>query len=152
MKYFKKVIFFSLVYFMSCLYLHAQTVSPPSRMEIYTHRASNDSIIVFNDTLFSSQSTLIATVFLKLQDTLNLAKIHVKLGTAPGGSDIFSKDFLFDVEGSFSDNTSYWRGGFKVLLGIGQFIGLNSYYSEVQLEDTSENLSDVIHYNLNVGE
>src|SRR5688500_351274 len=152
MKYFQKIFFLSTILCIGWSYSKAQTVLPPSRMEVYTHRSNIDSIIVFNDTLFSSQSILIATVFLKLQDTLNLAKIHVKLGTTPGGSDIFSKDFLFDVEGSFSDNTSYWRGGLKILLGIGQFTGLNSYYSEVQLEDTSQNLSDAIHYNLNVAE
>lgn len=112
-------------------------------------QSGNDSTIVFGDTVFSSQAILMGSVFVKLQDTLNVSKIHVKLGTTQGGNNLFSKDFLFDVSGNLSDGTSYVRNGLNVLLGIGQFVGLNSYYAEVRLEDTSQNLSDAIYYNQN---
>jgi len=149
MKYLKKIIYTGIIFLLSWNSLYAQTVLPPSRMEVYMQQAGTDSVIVFGDTVFSSQAILMGTVFIKLQDTLNLSKIHVKLGTTSGGSDLFSKDFSFDVSGNFSDSTSYTRNGLNVLLGIGQFIGLNSYYAEVRLEDTSQNLSDPIYYNQN---
>ena len=149
LRYFKKIFFCSSLYFLCGHFLYAQTVMPPARMEIYMQLSNSDSTIVFDNKLFSSQSILLGTVFIKLQDSLGLAKIHVKLGTTSGGNDIFSKTFLFDVTGNFSDGTSYLRNGLKVLLGIGQFVGLNNYYSEVRLEDTSQNLSPPIYYNKN---
>ncbi len=151
MKYFHMIVivFMSAFIFISWNHTNTQTVLPPSRMEVYMQLASNDSTVVFNDTSFTSQNILQGTVFIKLQDTLSLAKIHVKLGTTQGGSDLFSKDFLYDDSGNFTDGTSYSRNGLNILLGIGQFTGLNSYYAEVKLEDTSQNLSDPVYYNQN---
>lgn len=149
MRHINKITYCLMVFCLMVDSLNAQTVLPPSRMEVYMQLSNNDSSIVFDDTLFSSHSILDGTVYIKLQDTLNLSIIHVKLGTTQGGSDIFNKDFVFDEAGDFTDNTWYLREGLDVMLGIGEFIGLNSYFSEVRLEDTSQNLSDTVYYNHN---
>lgn len=66
-----------------------------------------------------------------LSSLVGIGKIVVKVGLVEGGSDLFYKEFDYGIEGSFEDNTSYNSNGNIVTLGLGQYSGYGTYYTEV---------------------
>ena len=127
----------------------AQTLLPPSDFEVLMAVAPGDSSNVFGDTLFSSNTRLVGTMVVTLQDTTSVQSINVSMGDTIGGSNLFQKTFLFDNSGIFSDGTSYSRIGLNVYLGIGNYVGLNNFYSQVVLKDSSGNSSVAVFYSPN---
>jgi hypothetical protein len=87
---------------------------------------------------FGATDTLMATMIVVVNDTLNLNKLYVKFGTTAGGSNLLSKTFVFNQVGNFNDGTAYERKGNIIYLTLGQnFMGLNTFYAEVKLENNS---------------
>lgn len=64
-------------------------------------------------------------------NTVDIEKIAVKIGLKEGGSDLFYKEFDYDVEDTFEDGTSYSASGNTVTLGLGNYSGYGTYYTEV---------------------
>ena len=77
------------------------------------------------------------TLVVEVSDTGNLATIHVKLGTSPGGSQVLLQDYAFDVSSGLPAGTSYRREGYVVYLGLGNHSGFSAVYATVSLENGS---------------
>lgn len=75
------------------------------------------------------QIKLSATV--GVDNTQQISKLVVLIGTVEGSSDISYKEYDYGVEGTFADGTSYTASGSNVLLGIGTYSGVEHYYVEV---------------------
>lgn len=113
----------------------AQSIPPPSSMEVYMQKAESDTTNLYADTLFQANTKQMGKMVIVLEDTFNISKIYVKLKTdAAASSSLFSKTFNYDQGGVFSDGTSYERILNVVYIGIGNFTGLNSFYGEAKLE------------------
>lgn len=63
--------------------------------------------------------------------TVDVAKIAVKIGLKESGSDLFYKEFEYGIEDTFEDGTSYSANGNTVTLGLGNYSGYGTYYTEV---------------------
>lgn len=97
---------------------------------------------------YVSDSSLIQVVMtIQLFEVTDINSLHVKLGTTSGGSDLLDKTFDFDVSGSVGNGCSYSRTDYIITLGLGNFNGLTSYYSEVKLERADHTLTDAIVFN-----
>jgi hypothetical protein len=145
----KTKIYFLLSFFViSCLVktLSAQSLLPPSRMEVYMIVAPDDTTNLFGDTTFAVHTKLKGKMVVNLRDTLNISKIHVKLGTTNGGSQLLNRVFVYDLRGNFNDGTSYMRNKKTLYLGLGNFVGLTNYYGEVTLEDIDGDLTTPVKY------
>ncbi|MEL6639268.1 MAG: hypothetical protein AAFW73_24455 [Bacteroidota bacterium] len=73
-------------------------------------------------------------VLLHLFSTVNVAKIHVNIGTSPGGADVASHQFNFDELTGEGATFSYARDGKTIVLGMGQVRVPSGYYAQVVLE------------------
>lgn len=73
----------------------------------------------------------------------DISKVAVLLGTTEGSSDIFYKEFEYNVNDTFDDGTSYTTTGNLVNIGLGPFVGSEHYYVEVMaiMEDESRSES-----------
>jgi hypothetical protein len=71
-----------------------------------------------------------------LKDTNNIAKIHIKARSTLGGSEKFSKSFLFNpsTNSDLPLGASYIRVGNTIYLVVGNYLNQQLYY-EAQLED-----------------
>lgn len=79
------------------------------------------------------------TLNITLGSTSDISKIVVLLGTTEGSSDIFYKEFEYNVNDTFDDGTSYSTTGNLINIGLGSFAGSEHYYVEVMaiMEDES---------------
>jgi hypothetical protein len=127
----------------------AQDIVPPGDFEVYLVVSPTDTSHVFGDTTFYSNTHLIGTMVIALQDTANIKSISVSMGSSSGGTDLFNKTFTFDNSGTFQDGTSYKRVGLIVYLGVGNFMGLNNFYSQVVLQDNSGYSTNPVTYSPN---
>jgi hypothetical protein len=75
-----------------------------------------------------------------------LSKIHVKLGTSAGDSDIYQKVFDSDGASSYSDGSTYYRKNERVRLGTGYLEQFDDFYGEAQLEDDNGNMTDPVKF------
>ncbi|MBI2281717.1 MAG: hypothetical protein HYU68_13665 [Bacteroidetes bacterium] len=77
-----------------------------------------------------------------LQDSSQISKINIKLGSTPNTSDLLIHSFTFD-QNNPGGLLSYNRTGNYVKLGLGSYPNTNNafYYSEVELEDINGNKS-----------
>jgi hypothetical protein len=142
MKFALKVII--VLIFFNTNYLFAQTAAP-LEMSIFVVVSSMDTSSNWGDN-FSSSTVVEATMKCKLSDTTNISNVIVRVGTSPGGSDLFNKSFNYHSIGTFSDNTSFYRYGKNIKIGLGNYTGLNDFYGELQLQSTSGVLSNIITY------
>jgi len=97
--------------------------------------------------------TVTDSTMIRVQMTINLfattgiLSIQVKLGTTEGGSELLSKIFSYDVSGNVGDGCTYSRVGEVVTLGLGDYSGLTSYFSEVKIERDDYSLTDAFVFN-----
>ncbi len=119
-------------------YVHAsaQDILPAKRIDLMMEVAPNDVSLTSTDTTFSSTTSVITKVIIVLQDTANLSKIHVKLGSTSGANNLLAKDFIYTTPGTYSDGTSYARSGNVLYLNLGTRLGLQNCFAEIKLEDT----------------
>ena len=85
-------------------------------------------------------------VSFRLEDTLNVVSIGVKLGTTDGGSEIIQTTFQFD-NSSPGTGLFYSRTLDHVQLGLGVHGFESIMYCEIVLEDANGNTSAVAKYN-----
>ncbi|HET6243900.1 MAG: hypothetical protein H0V01_04440 [Bacteroidetes bacterium] len=100
----------------------------------------NDIEVNNFDTIYNMECILI------LQDTINVSRIHVKVGTYNGASNMFNYAFLFDINAGFPGSQSYYRNANTVKLNLGQFSAGNYYY-ETKLEYISGAMSQPLMWN-----
>jgi hypothetical protein len=133
-----KVITSLLLLIVSINYSKAQTIPSPVFMEVYMQKSKLDTTNLYKDTLFQINTQVIGKMVVKLADTINVQKIHVLIKSSQSSQTaLFSKTFLYDQQGTFTDSTSYNRKAKILYFNIGTFIGLNSFYGEVKLESPS---------------
>ena len=137
----KKIFLLGLFFqFLHPTHTFAQT-APIVYMEIVSgHGVNEDS----NEA--DSSTVLKGTFVIALQDTSTISKIHVKLGSSEGGSNFFTKDYDFNPAGEYQDGTSLRKEDLKLYIGIGTYTGLNHFYAEAVIEDTSGTLSQPLRY------
>ena len=96
----------------------------------------------------NSDSTITSVVLtLKLFEITGIESIRVKLGTADGGSELLDKTFAFDVFGNVGNGCTYGRIDDTILLGLGFYNGLTSYFSRVTIEKVDHIWTDFVSYN-----
>ena len=66
-----------------------------------------------------------------LTDTVNVASIHVIVGSIDGGQDLFSYNFTFDQTTGFPAGVGYSRSGFKITCPIGNMVETPAFFTEV---------------------
>ena len=102
----------------------------------------------FDSIPINSDSTIISVVLtLQLFEITGIASIRVKLGTTSGGSELLDKTFAFDVSGNVGNSCTFSRTDYTVLLGLGSYNGLTSYFSELILEKVDHSFTDAIVFN-----
>lgn len=100
----------------------------------------NQSSIINYDTIYD------VSCIITLQDTMDISKIHVKMGTASGTSDKLNYAYLYDINTGLQGNLSYNRNGNIVTLGVGEFSAF-IYFFEIKLENTSGTVSQAQMWN-----
>ena len=125
---------------------YAQNNFPILAMNVSVEPVGNyltqDSLPAITDsTIFETQMGL------ELYDTLDIQNFEVKIGSAPGSSDVFSGTFQFDVSGSLGGGLSYVRDGYSVTLGLSQLTGMLSYYSQVRVLKANGSYSSAVVFN-----
>jgi len=125
----------------------SQSIPAPSDFQVLATMKVGDSVNVFGDTLFFPINNYTGTAVITLIDTTGISKINFSLGSTNGIWNLLSKTFVFDNAGTFSDGTSYSRNKFVVYLGVGNYTGQDSIYSQVTLQDTAGNLTTPILFN-----
>ena len=124
----------------------AQSTYPILSTSVETECISNcldqDSIPYVGDS-----SSIQVTMTIQLFDITDVESIQVKLGTSSGASDLLNKTFVFDVSGNVGDGCSYSRTDYTVTLGLGNYYGLTSYFSEVKIERDDHSLTDAVVFN-----
>ncbi len=126
--------------------LKAQTVPSPTEVMVNMEPV-NEMVIPEEvlDTLSNPMSLLGPTeelnlsVSMILTDTNTVSKIHIKLGTTLGGSDLLENTYIYD--GTPSEPLSYFRDGDMLTLGMGTHLNSGVFYCEIILEDSTGNTS-----------
>jgi len=91
-------------------------------------------------------TTLFTTLMnVSVEEGANILKLHVKLGSTPGGSEFLSTSFDYNVPGTFG-STTYSQNGSNILLGLGAFMGMIHYYGQVQVETTSHSFETPLNF------
>ena len=113
---------------------HAQQSSfPILAMDVRVTPIDNDT--ASNGLPDISDTTIFRGVMnVQLFDTTGIDRLEVKLVSTPGGGDLLSQNFVFDVSGALGNGTSYHRNGFEISLGLGDFAGLLNYSAEVKIK------------------
>lgn len=97
---------------------------------------------------YVSDSTSIQVVMtIQLFEVTGISSIHIKLGTTSGAADLLNKTFVFDVSGNVGNGCTYSRTDYTITLGLGNYSGLTSYFSEVILERDDQSLTDAVVFN-----
>ncbi len=116
---------------------NAQTFTGPRKIELLFENSFSDTTANANGDFFSFSPKVKATAILLLNDTTDIAEIHVRLGLSAGDSSLLNKTFIYDSSGIFADGSSYNRNGLVVHLGLGTFENsLDKYYAEAWLENS----------------
>lgn len=142
-----KFLFLLFAVTMLTAHVHAQSNTYPIiSTEVTTNCLSN--CLTIDSLPYVSDSTIISVqIAIQLFDVTGISSLHVKLGTTSGGSDLLDKTFDFDVMGNVGNGCSYSRTDYLVTLGLGNYNGLTSYFSEVILERDDHTLTDAIVFN-----
>lgn len=92
--------------------------------------------------LLQQESQLKIALDIILQDSSQISKINIKLGSTPNTSDLLVHSFTFD-QNNPGGLLSYNRTGNYIKLGLGSYPNTNNafYYSEVEIEDINGNKS-----------
>ena len=123
-----------LIYLSFTMHLCSAQTAPtaPKRVDVYMQLQENDTTMHRGDKQFHENTQLTATMYILLADSSAITGFHVKLGIADGYSDLFEKEFN-NVQGTFIDGTSFTQKGNKIYIGLGNYIGINTFYGEVYL-------------------
>ena len=107
----------------------------------YTFQMQSKGTVRSNyDTIYNCICTI------TLQETTNISKIHVKVGTLDGISDKLEYSFIYDNYSGYPPNLAYSRNGNIVSLQIGEY-SAGIYYYELMLEYTSGTFSQPVKWN-----
>lgn len=113
-----------------CLFSYSQ--NPIATVQIVpSYPGANSEQITSMDAEIRSVLSTDLELRVIFSGTVDIAKIAVKIGLKEGGSDLFYKEFDYGVEDTFEDGTSYSANGNTVTLGLGDFNGYGTYYTEV---------------------
>ncbi len=124
--------------FIQC-FSYAQGMLDDFDFQVYYQTTSTDTAV------FDSLCTRFCKV--TVSDTSDLSHIHVKVGTTEGANDILQYSFAFDVTTGLPAGLSYFRVQNVIYLGLLKTYQADSYYYEIQLEDSSGNLSAIKKWN-----
>ena len=129
----------------------AQTIPAPTNIEVYMQKAETDTTNLYADTLFKANTNQIGKMVIVLEDTFNISKIYVNIkSSANSTTTLFTKTFIYSQSGNFSDGTSLNRVQNVLYIGLGSFMGLNTWYGESKLESpTGYQTQTVIYDNTN---
>lgn len=89
----------------------------------------------------SMGDTVKLSIAMQLADTNNVSKIHIKVGTVDGGSDLILKTYLYDIDSNLGVNNTYTRIREYITLGFGKIYNSGSFFGEIEIEDNSGNKS-----------
>jgi hypothetical protein len=112
----------------------AQTPSAPKAIQIIMRVDPSDTTMHKGDLNFKANTKVIGTAVIALKDTVNIYKVHLKVGTTDSTGNLLTKSFLFSQCGDFIDGTSFYKKGNALYIGLGMFTGINLYFGEVKLE------------------
>ena len=143
---FKVIFLFALFCFSNKIISAQSNQYPVLAMSVQVTAISSDTSLgglpaLTDTTVFS------ANMSIDLFDTTGIDQIEVKLGSVLGGSDYLSKNFLFNVPGSFGDGTSFYRNDFNVSIALGQYPGLTDYFAEIRIKRQDGSFTDSVLFN-----
>ena len=85
------------------------------------------------------------TYLIQLTDTMGADSIQVKFGTTDGGGELFETKVSIDG-GGLSTGMTFLRNGKLVRLGLGNFVGVTSFFAEARLVNNQNQLSGAAKY------
>ena len=109
--------------------------------------AQNTYPVMSMDPILTDTTIFDVGMNLNLYDTTNIQSIEVKIGSSPGASDVFSRNFTFDVSGSLGSGISYLRDEYAIHLGLGNLQQMLSYYSQVRIQRTDGSYNTAVVFN-----
>jgi hypothetical protein len=119
---------------------------PPEDLRVIMAVTLSDSTMQAGDTTFEANTALIGKAFIALTDTIGIYKVHIRLAASDSTANLMSKVFVFASTGNFADGTSFNRTGNLIEIGLGNFMGLTSYYAEAKIEDSQNQFSSIIQF------
>lgn len=130
-----------------------QTTLPAKGVVVYMELPENALVpsieeMMNNPDVLSNQAYK-AKVIVHLFDEVDIAKIHVKLGTTPSSEDLAQHSFVFDEVNLDTPPFTYQRDGLSVVLGLGEFSSLEAYHIEVVIEDIHGGFSEPKYFSSN---
>ncbi|MFZ7114433.1 MAG: hypothetical protein ACO1G9_03555 [Bacteroidota bacterium] len=140
------LVFVCCLFFFPTFNCSAQNTYPVLSMDLTTEAIGNhltsDSLPLMTDTTIFDVGMNV-----NLYDTLNIEEIEVKIGSTSGGSDIFSRSFVYDVSGSLGSGVSYSRDEYKIHLGLGSHMQMLDYYGQVRIKKTDGSYTTAVVFN-----
>jgi hypothetical protein len=130
------IIFFSCLFFLNG---KSQSSLDNFTYQVYYQTTSTDPAV------FDSLCTRVCKV--TVEDTSGLAAIKVKVGTTESAGDILQHDFVFDETSGLPTGLTFYREDNVIYLGLMQTYKADTYFYEVQLQDSEGNLSTPILWN-----
>jgi|GEM_PF-1933121 len=91
-------------------------------------------LIVDANSIQGTDTSYFHEIHIDLNDTINVSKISVKIGTSLGASDVENYDFVYDVNTFLPHGYSYYREGDLLTLTLDKHAA-GIYYYEVKLID-----------------
>ncbi|MEQ9064070.1 MAG: hypothetical protein RIE58_07825 [Vicingaceae bacterium] len=128
--------------FLFTLLLHTMSVYSQSTLSYNVTATPSQNPVNNFDTVYSFHC------FLTIPDTSNVSYILVKMGTNLGWSNVVDHDFEYDVDAGLPSGLDYVRSGNEITLSLGNRT-MDSYFLQVSLKDTSNNVSSPILWNNN---
>jgi hypothetical protein len=122
----------------------AQNTFPVLSMQVDCTPTANymtvDSVVHYDST-----TVFAATMQIVVDDTTNISSIEVTFGKS-ANEVLLQKSFTFDVSGSLGNNTSFFRSGYNITLGLGEFADISLFYADMQITRADNSISQLFTY------
>lgn len=133
--------------------LAQQPTLPAKNVVVYMELPENALVPSIEDMMNNpdvlNNQTYKSKVIVHLFDEVDIAKIHIKLGTTPSSADLAEHSFNFDESIPNTPPFTYQRDGLTVALGLGEFSNLETYHVEVVMEDIHGGFSEPKYFSSN---
>lgn len=134
-----KKIFSVLMAVCGCVAAEAQISS--AEVQLYT--VANNDPYAATDSMGIPLPYHVAALEVNFSSLADVVRLHVKLGSSAGASDIFNSLFELNAPGMFEDGVSMGIDGNTVHLILGGFIHQGTFYSEVKAELSDGSFTEV---------
>jgi len=145
MKAIKKQAYLTILLMLLVFGVKSQTVVPPveAHFNIETVESSNVALLPGNmdPSQISMGDTIKLSITMQLADTINISKIHIKIGTTEDGDDLFSNELLYVLKNYSGSTHTYSIDEKYITLSLGKLYNSEFFYGEIIIENNQGEFS-----------